>query len=144
MKAEKVILSFVAVLIGLIAAGIAFYLYQATRTVPTSQTKPVEITSSPTKAPTTDKDHILQVDNPKDEGVFNKRQVTVSGKTAAGTTLVVSTEDGDDVVKPASNGDFTLNITIPTGTSVIQINAIFPDGTEKKEVRTVTFSTENF
>lgn len=144
MKAEKVLLSFVAVLVGLVAAGLAFYLYQATRTVSSSKTKPIIIAPSPTQAPLSDKEHLFKIDNPKEEAVFDKKLITVSGKTISGATLIVATEDADQVVKPAQNGNFTLTMTIPDGTSIMQITAIFPDGTEKKEIRTVTFSTESF
>ena len=144
MKAEKVVLSFVAILVGLIAAGIAFYLYQATKTIPPSQTKPVAIVISPTRAPLSDNEHLLKIDSPRNEEVFDKKLITVSGKTVSGSSLVVSTEDNDQVVKPAGSGDFTLTTTIPDGTSVMHITVIFPDGTEKNESRTVTFSTENF
>lgn len=144
MRAEKVVLSFVAVLIGLIAAGIAFYLYQATKTIPNSTTKPIEIAQSPTPEPLSDEAHLLRIDSPQQEAVFDKRQVNVSGQTVKNTTIIVSTEDSDEVVEPAENGDFNLTITIPSGTSIMQITAVFPDGTEKKETRTVTFSTEDF
>ena len=144
MKAEKVVLSFVAVLVGLIAAGIAFYLYQATKTVPPSQTKTITIAVSPTPAPLSDKEHLFIVDNPKNEGFFDKKLITVSGKIVSGSTVTVSTESDDQVVKPASNGNFTLTATIPDGTSLMQISVIFPDGTEKKITRTVTFSSESF
>lgn len=144
MKAEKVVLSFVAVLIGLIAAGIAFYLYQATKTVPNQQPKNLRIVETPTPAPLSDKAHLFKIDNPKDEAVFAKKLLTVTGQTVDGTSIIVSTEDDDQVVKPTSKGDFTSTITIPDGTSVMQFTAIFPDGTEKKITRTVTFSTENF
>ncbi len=144
MRAEKVVLSFVAVLVGLIAAGAAFYLYQATRTLPASQTKPVAIVPSPTPAPLSDADHLFKIDSPKDEQVFDRKQITISGKTVNDATIIVSTEDNDEVAKPAANGNFTLTQPIPDGTSIVQITAIFPDGTEKKETRTVTFSTESF
>ena len=144
MKAEKVVLSFVAVLVGLIAAGIAFYLYQATRTIPASQSKPITIIITPTPAPLSDKEHLLKLDDPKNGSVYDKKLITVSGKTVTGTSLVVSTEESDQVVTPEGNGNFTLTTTIPDGTSVLSVKAIFPDGSEKTEALTVTFSTESF
>ncbi|HUQ85478.1 MAG TPA: hypothetical protein VM077_04090 [Candidatus Limnocylindrales bacterium] len=144
MKAEKVVLSFVAVLVGLIAAGAAFYLYQATRTIPVTKTKTITIVPSPTLAPLSDNAHLLTIDNPKEEAVYDKKLITVSGKTVSGATIVASTEDNDEVIKPAANGTFTFTQTIPDGTSIIQITAIFPDGTQKKVTRTITFSTESF
>lgn len=144
MKAEKVILSFVAVFVGLIAAGVAFYLYQSTKVIPTDQTKPsaTAVNIQPTKAPVaTD---VFTVDSPTDEQVFGQKLITIKGTSVKGATITVSTDDSDQVVQPADNGDYTLTQTIPDGTSVVEFTAIFPDGTEKTIERTVTFSTANF
>jgi len=144
MKAEKVILSFVAVLVGLIAAGVAFYLYQMTRTLPAQKTIP--LTMAPKISPSTsvDNGHVLTVDSPSDEQVFDKRTITINGKAESDATIIVSTEDNDQVVTPASNGDFSFTQTIPDGTTLLQISAVYPDGQEKKITRTITFSTESF
>ncbi|MGI8419591.1 MAG: hypothetical protein ACR2LN_03005 [Candidatus Levyibacteriota bacterium] len=144
MKAEKVILSFVAVFIGLIAAGVAFYLYQSTKAIPPDQTKPAVVKSAVTAAPTPSDTDILTVDEPKDETVINKPTITIKGKSVKGAVVTVSTQDSDQVVQPADNGDFTLTQTIPSGTSILHFSAIFPDGTQKQLQRTITYSTENF
>jgi hypothetical protein len=145
MKAEKVILSFVAIFVGLIAAGIAFYLYQMTKTVPAEKTKDVVTNTKVTPSVlSSESDKILTVDTPKDEDVFNKKLITINGRTISGATIIVSTETGDEVVTPAKNGNFSLTQTIPDGTSLITITAVFPNGEEKRITRTVTFSTESF
>jgi hypothetical protein len=144
MKAEKVILSFVAVFVGLIAAGVAFYLYQSTKVIPNDQTKPsaTNISIAPTKAPAnTD---VFTVDSPGDESVFGQKLITIKGTAVKGATITVSTDDTDQVVQPDDNGNYTLTQTIPDGTSVIEFTAIFPDGTQKTIDRTVTFSTASF
>src|SRR5216683_978004 len=99
MRAEKVILSFVAVFVGLIAAGIAFYLYQSTKVIPTTQTKPATTATKPQAQPPSDSD-ILTIDSPQDEQVFNKKLVTIKGTTVKGATITVSTTDSDQVVQP--------------------------------------------
>jgi len=143
MKAEKVILSFVAVFVGLIAAGIAFYLYQTTKVIP-DQTKPsatkVAIQTTPTPSGT----DVFTVDSPVNEQVFDKKLITIKGTAVKGAIITISTDDVDQVVQPADNGSFTLTQTIPDNTSVIELSAIFPDGTQKKIDRTVTFSTAKF
>jgi cytoskeletal protein RodZ len=144
MKAERVILSFVAVIVGLVAAGVAFYLYQMTRIVPDEKNKPVVLSQQTAVTPTSDPESSLTIDSPKEEEVFDKKMITVSGKTSPDATVVVSSEEGDQAVKPASNGNFTLSQSIPTGTTLLHITAIFPSGQEKSVKRTVTFSTENF
>jgi cytoskeletal protein RodZ len=146
MKAERLILSVVAIVVGLIAAGIAFYLYQMTITVPPSKNQSLTIKSlkTATPTPTPNDENFLTVENPKDESVVDKKTVTISGKTTPKSTIVVSTENDDQVVTPASNGNYTLNEPIGSGTNVIQITSVFPNGEEQKEIRTVTYSTESF
>jgi len=144
MKAEKIILSFVAVSVGLIAAGIAFYLYQMTKTIPPSKTQTLSVKSQISISPTPNAQNFLTVENPKDESVSATKTITISGKTAPRTTIIVNTENSDQVVNAAENGDFTLTMSIGNGTNVIQITAVFSDGEEKKVIRTVTYSTESF
>ena len=143
MKAEKVILSFVAIFIGLIAAGATFYVYQLTKTVPEKETQGIT-NQKPLASPTPDPNNFLTIESPRDEEVFDKKLITIRGKTAKGATILVTTEDSDEVVKPAQNGDFTLTQTIPNGTTNINIISIMPNGEEKRVTRTVTFSTESF
>jgi hypothetical protein len=145
MKAERVILSFIAILVGLFAAGVAFYLYQSTKSLPSQNAQPISI-AKPTNVvtPAMDDTGYLTIDSPKDEEVFTKKTVSVSGKTMAGATVLVSTDDGDQVVEPAGNGSFNLTATIPDGTSIMRITAILPTGEEKVVQKTITFSTENF
>ncbi|SRR5258708_4081105 len=143
MKVEKVILSFVAVFVGLIAAGIAFYLYQTTKVIP-NQTKPSATQVAIQSTPTPSNSDIFTVDTPQDEQVFDKKLITIKGTTIKGAVVTISTDDNDQVVQPADNGNFTLTQTIPDGTSVVEFSVIFPDGTQKKIDRTITFSTANF
>lgn len=144
MKAEKIILSFVAVVIGLIAAGIAFYLYQMTKTIPASKNQTLSVQNQISPSPTPNTQNFLTVENPKDESVTASKTITISGKTEPGATIIISTENNDQVVNTAANGDFTLTNTIGNGTNVIQITAVFTNGEEKKITRTVTYSTESF
>jgi hypothetical protein len=143
MKAERVILSFLAVIVGLIAAGGAFYLYQMTKVVP-DKDNTLTLVPKVSVSPTPDKANLLTIDSPKDEEVVNKKSVTVSGKTRNDATVIVTSEDNDVVVKPASNGNFSVTQSIPSGTTIIYVTAIFPNGDEKTLTRTITFSTEDF
>lgn len=143
MKAEKVILSFIAIFIGLVAAGVAFYVYQMTRTVSPEKSQTISLDNK-SITPTPDASHLLIVESPKDEEVVDKKIISVNGKTKNDATIIVSTESTDEVVKPASNGNFSVTQTIPSGTSIIHVTAIFPNGEERHVARTVTYSTENF
>lgn len=145
MKAEKVILSFVAIVIGLVAASAAFYFYQMTKTLPSDESKvPIAANKKITPSPTPDRGNFLTIDSPSDEAVFDKKIISINGKTEKDATIVVTSEDADQIVKPAANGDFSLTQNIPDGTSIIYITAIFSNGEEKQVTKTVTYTTETF
>jgi len=141
MKAEKLILSFIATLFGLLVAGLAFYAFQATKTIAPLRTKTISIvSSSPTPTPTI----FLTVDRPKDEEVVNNKTVIISGKTTSNAVIVVITASFQDVITPALNGDFATTVSIDDGQNVIQIISIAPNGESITIKKTVTYSQEEF
>lgn len=142
MKTERVILSFIALLIGLGVAGGAFYFYQSTKVVRIEKTKTISF-SSPTPSHDTS-GYILSLESPKDEEVVDKKTVTIIGKTVSDAIIVITTETDEQVISPARNGDFNTTQTITDGANIIQITAVFPDGGEKRITRTISYTNENF
>ncbi|MDP3940920.1 MAG: hypothetical protein Q8Q49_01280 [bacterium] len=143
MKAERVILSFIALLIGLGVAGGVFYLYQSSKTVQTPGKKPLPTVVLPSPTPDETKG-ILVVEKPKDEDVTTDNTVTVSGKTESDAIVIISSASDEQVASPTATGSFTVTLSLDDGENLIHILAKFSDGTEKKEDRTVTVSSENF
>lgn len=141
MKAEQIILSFIAVLIGLFATGVIFFIYQTTRTVPPQNLKTVS-TTTPSSPPQSSL--FLTVDVPKDEDVFDRKIITVSGKTSKDAIVVISTNTDDLVIEPTSIGTFATTVTIRDDYNKIDIVAVSPNGDTAKTTKTVTFSTETF
>ena len=141
MSKEKVVLSFIAVVVGILVTGVAFYLYEATKTIPPSKIKRIKI-SSP--SPTPKSSIFLTIKDPEDEKVVNKKVVTVSGETRKDATVVILSPIDEDVIKPASSGNFSTTINIDNGQNNIEITAISENGEEIKITRTITFSTEEF
>lgn len=141
MKKENIIISFVAVVFGILAAGIIFFLYQSTKVISPSKIKTVPIQlPTPTPKPSV----FLSIDSPKDEEVSDSKIIKVSGKTANDAIVVVSGESGDQVLEPALNGDFSTTINIGDDENIVEITAIAPNGEEVKVIKTITFSAENF
>ncbi len=142
MKQERIILSFIMVIIGLIFAGIIFYFYQSTKVLPdTDTTQKIDSqTPTPTKTPTI----FLSVDSPKDESISDSKTVRVSGKTNPEATIVILTLEGEEIVKPSLQGDFVTNITISSGTNFIKIVAMTPDGETQTVQKTVSYTSEDF
>lgn len=144
MKKEKVILSFIAVLVGLFVAGTAFFLYQSTKKLPESETKIASKISPIPKNKKPDQSVLLIIDTPSDESVFEDKTITLAGKTEPDAIVIVSTELEDESITPTKNGSFSTTITLTDGQNQIVITTIAPSGKETKETRIVTFSTESF
>ena len=142
MKTEKVVISFIAVVIGILVSAVAFYFYQTTKIVPISPTKTV--TLSPTNTPEQKNKIFITLDSPVDEEVIQIRTVTISGKTIPDAVIIISTAVNDQVVTPAQNGSFSTTAVLDNGENVIEITAIDKNGQEAKITRTVTVSTESF
>ena len=141
MKQERVILSFVAVLIGLLAAGLAFYFYQSTKTVST----PNQITlNAPSPSPTPRPTVYISLTNPDDETIVSSKTLTISGKTNPGATIIIYTTSDQQVIQPSTQGDFSTTLTLDSGENLLKITSILPSGETTNLNRTVTFSTENF
>ena len=140
MRIEKIILGIAGILAGLFVAGIAFYIYQTTKTISPSTIKTITL-----QKPTPDAANVpLAIDSPTDEAVVSSRVVTVSGKTDAKATIIVTTDDTDNVVSPSSDGAFSLNVTVGSGEDRIIVTAVMPDGSETQKVLTISVTTEDF
>jgi hypothetical protein len=140
MKNEKLILSIAAILFGLVVAGIAFFIFQTTKTVP-ANTKIVSIVSpSPTPLPSIS----LTLDRPKDEEVVNDKVLTVSGKTQSNAVVVVLTDSSEDVVSPSADGAFSTTVNLSDGQNMLEVSSIAPNGESVIIKKTVTYSQEEF
>lgn len=141
MKKEKLILSFLATLFGLLVAGIAFYLFQSTKTIPNTNTKTISfISPAPASAPAIS----LVLDRPKDEEVVNNKVLVVSGKTQSNAVVVITTESSDEVIMPSANGSFSTTVNLDDGQNILEIRAIAPNGESVTSKKTITYSLEEF
>ncbi|MHB8483992.1 MAG: hypothetical protein ACYDBV_14945 [Nitrospiria bacterium] len=142
MRAEKIVLSIVGLIIGLLVAGGGFFVYKFMQNPDFPSNTHVISKLIPTPTPAASAD--LKIDTPVDEQVVNSRSVKISGKTLPNATVIASSETADQVGKASDSGDFSFTITVPTDTSIIKVTAILPDGTERTETQTITYSTESF
>jgi|ERR1035437_4120100 hypothetical protein len=141
MKQERVILSFIMVLIGLLVAGALFYFYQSTKNVSPSTTAIANrITPTPTPKPKI----YLSLNGPADEQVVSNKTLSISGKANPDATLIIITNADQQVIQPSSQGDFSTTITLDDGQNLIEIRSILPNGETMVIHRTITYSTEEF
>ncbi len=140
MRIEKIILAIVGVVAGLFVAGIAFYIYQTTRTISPTTIKTITL-ASPTPSPSP---VLLAVQSPSNGQVSTSKIVTVSGKTDPQATLVVTTDTTDTVISPSAAGDFSLSLTLQTDENRILVTAILPNGQETQQTITVGVQSNDF
>lgn len=140
MTKEKLILSVVAIFVGLVVAFGAFYIYEQTKVLSPQEQKTVSVKPSPTPIPSV----LLTVDEPKDESIADNRVVRVSGKTDSDSLIVILTDSGQQVLNPTKEGDFSTTVTIDNGATLIQITAIGKNGETNTIERTVSYTTESF
>ena len=141
MRIEKIILAIAGIFAGIFVAGIAFYVYQTTKTISPSSIKTITL-QKPT--PTDTMPVPLSIDSPIDESVGTSRTITVSGKTDPQATIIVTTDSSDAVITPSTVGAFSLAITVATGENRLLISSIMPSGQETDKQLTVNVETDNF
>lgn len=141
MKQERVILSFIMVLIGLVVAGIVFYFYQSTKTINSPRTNLINV---PTPTPTPKPKIYLNLTSPSDEEVVNNKTINITGQTNPGATITIVTSSSQQVIEPSSLGNFTTTLTLNDGQNIIKVWALNPNGDTTSLQRTVTYSTDNF
>lgn len=144
MKTEKIVLSFIAVLVGLLVAGVAFFIYQSTKTIPPSKLPKITINSPSPTITTPPPTVVLTIDQPTDESVVTKKSITISGKTNPDAIIVVNTATDDQVITPVSTGNFTMTVSLGDGENLITFTAINGKGEEVRKQLTVTYSNEDF
>jgi hypothetical protein len=142
MKQERVILSFIMVLIGLLVAGALFYFYQSTKKVSPSAIGVTNPQTSPT--PTPQPKIYLILNKLNDEEVVTNKTLNINGKTNPDATIIIVTQADQQVLKPTSQGDFSTTITLSDGENFIRIQSILPGGETTATQRTITYSTQNF
>lgn len=139
MKQEKVMLSVVAILIGLAVAGAAFFLYQNSKSIKT----PTTLTQNASPTPSSSNFYLL-LNEPEEDTVTDKKTIRVSGKTLASATVVITTASTEEIVKPSSQGDFSTTIQLTDGLNYLRVQAIEQNGETQTIERVIGYTTEDF
>lgn len=141
---ERIVIVFIAVVVGLLITTLGFFLYESSRDIAGQELKkPVSQKTNGMPAPKKE-ELLLTVNEPADEGVVDRRTITVKGSTKSDNVIVISTNQEDIVATPASDGKFSASIMIDAGTNKLITRAISPSGQSTIDERTITYSTEKF
>jgi len=138
---ERLIIIVMAVVSGLVITTIAFFIYQNFIGGTDSATEKSS-TTHPTAQPT--ENLLLEISEPLDGSLTDKRTISVKGTTNPENVVVVSSNQEDNSGKPTSDGKFSITITIDAGANFVVVRSIAPDGNEIKKEIVVTYNTEEF
>lgn len=139
---ERVIIIFVAIIAGLFITSAGFFIYQSTKKVNDSPIKNSSNAANPTPIP--ENKLFVRISEPADETLTTRRTVVIKGSTNPDNIIVASSNLEDVQGKPTQDGEFSVTIDIDAGANPIIVRAIAPDGSSVQEIRTVTYSTEEF
>lgn len=145
---ERLVIVFIAVILGLLITTAGFFIYQSTKALPSLPQQPknpsvqAEKTENPT--PTPPNGLFLTIDTPADESLADKRTISIKGKTNPDNLIIISSNSQDIEAKPTNNGSFSTTLIIDAGVNKIISRAIDPQGEQVTDERTVTYSSEDF
>jgi cytoskeletal protein RodZ len=144
---ERLIIVFVAVVIGLVATTVGYLLYQSFQNPAPTPTNEQPKSSAPqtnNPTPTPDKSFFITITEPKPEELTDKRTITVKGTTNPGNTVIISTNQDDVVAEPKEDGSFSTTVTINAGSNILVARAMNDKGETVEETRVITFVSEDF
>ncbi|MBI2595151.1 hypothetical protein HYW46_00250 [Candidatus Daviesbacteria bacterium] len=84
----------------------------------------------------------LEINNPDDDIVIFENTISVSGKTAPNSTVIISVNDNGTGLQANNKGEFSKVIDLTGGLNTLTITAFDPSGNSKTEVRTIYYSEE--
>lgn len=123
------ILSQITILIvGLAFIGWLYFFLQEPSKIPSNSSP---ITTEPASL-------TLEVNSPEDDLLSFKDEILVSGKTQAGSTVLISTDDNDQIVKTSSTGAFSADFPLELGVNNITI-AVFDESGDSRTVEKMVY-----
>ncbi len=84
----------------------------------------------------------LELNNPDDQTLSFDKNIIVSGKTASHATVLISTDNNDQVIEASNTGDFSQVVPLSSGLNQLLIMAFNLGGDQKQITRTVYYSEE--
>lgn len=143
MKKEVILAIAIGFALGLV---ITFGIWTANKSLKNLPQAGISPTPSPTAAssPAPNNEvtnNQLTISSPDDETLLNTDTVVVSGQTTANSTLLVISEQDEQVTAADTSGNFSLVVDLVAGYNVITVYAYDTAGNESSKSLTVTYTT---
>lgn len=140
---ERFLIVSIALVVGLTLATIGFYIFKTTKNLPEEVNNKIASFNKvePTKPLIK---NTLEITEPKDESITDKRTITVAGKSEPGNTVIVSSGSDDAIQVASTQGDFSMSVTIDSNANILSIRSISTTGEETKKDIIITYNQEEF
>ncbi len=96
----------------------------------------VTITPQPQKTP---QNFFLTLTQPQDQAVVNDPKISLVGKTAGFSRVIISQNEQDLIIKADNNGSFTANLTLDEGDNEITVTSFGPNQSFKQQNLTIVY-----
>ena len=97
------------------------------------------ITQAPTLTPALSLP--LEIINPENESIIEEEKITLEGKTAPESVVVVIYPEGENIVEADEEGNFETEITLVGGANEIKVTAYDEEGNQAEKSLTLVYST---
>ena len=137
---KEVILAIVGgVALGLLVIGGLWWTNRATTEESLNITPTPVLEQSPTLIPTPSLS--LEIISPEDESIIEEEKITLEGKTAPESVVVVIYPEGENIVEADEEGNFETEITLVGGANEIKVTAYDEEGNQAEKNLTLVYST---
>lgn len=123
---------------GTLGLVIAFGVWRASTSLAPERQIQTEALPTPTIIPTL----TLTISSPIDGAVVSEEKITLSGKTVARATVVVTTEKDEAVATADQEGNWEAEVGIVGGANAILAVAFTENGESTEKEITIVYSTE--
>ena len=137
---KEVILAIVGgVVLGLLVIGGLWWTNKATTEESLNITPTPVLEQPPTLTPASSLS--LEIISPEDESIIEEEKITLEGKTAPESVVVVIYPEGENIVEADKEGNFETEITLVGGANEIKITAYDEEGNQAEKNLTLIYST---
>lgn len=142
MKKEVILAITIGFALGLV---ITFGIWTANRSLKglpgSAQATPVTVAATPSTTSDQSQSVSLSLSSPADEALVDTNKIEVAGTTQAGATVVILSEDDQQIITADKDGKFSEKVGLIGGFNIIKVIAFDNEGHSTQQSITITYST---
>jgi hypothetical protein len=132
----------IAIILGL-AVGLSItYVFYQSQDEEQTQVENVQLETTPEPSITDELSTNLSVLSPEDESITDQEEIKVAGNTFANAFVVILVNNQEYITQTDETGNFSTDVTLETGSNILQVNSISEDGVKAKKEVTTIYTTQ--